>query len=275
MGIAETLHVGIDRVLGIAPLRRLRMRRYERYFSEGKPFLAFRGVYPTLDEALQSVPQTLPCGYDTDAGTALHVDRTKIVWPSDYPVMFWLGKLFRTGCKSVFDVGGNVGVSYYSFARFMEFPSALRWMVCEVPTTARQGREMAAERDGRKQLAFTEAIGDADGFDVLLACGVIQYLPMSMSESVSKLSSKPRHLIINSVALHPERSFFTVQNIHGDVFVPYHVIRYGDFVGGFERLGYELVNHWECIEKKCIIPFEPGHSVDRFHGFYFRLREPA
>ena len=77
------------------------------------------------------------------------------------------------------------------------------------------------------------------------------------------------------MALHPERSFFTVQNIHGDVFVPYRVTRHAEFVAGYERLGYELVDRWDCVEKNCRIPFAPGHSVDRFQGFCFRLRAPS
>ena len=268
MGIAETIHGGIDRVLDTVPLRWLRMRRYERYFTEGKPFVAHRGVYPTLAEALQSIPKARP-GYDSDVAAGLHINRMNLVWPSDYPVMFWLTQLFRGGCTSVFDVGGNVGVSYYSFGRFMEFPPSLRWLVFDVSATVMRGRSLAAERDHRKQLAFTEVFADGKGCDVLLACGVTQYLPARLSELLPKLSSRPRHLIINSVALHPERSFYTVQSIQGEVFVPYRITKESDFITGYKRLGYEVVDQWACVEKKCIIPFAPGHSVERLRGFYF------
>lgn len=270
MGLAETLHGGLDRVLDVAPLRWLRMRRYERHFAEGKPFLAHRGVYATLEEALQHVPATLPVGYD-NSSSGLHLDRTDLVWPSDYPAMFWLSQLLRKGCTTICDVGGNVGVSYYSFGRFLEFPPALRWLVCEVPSIVQQGKALAAERDERKQLAFTESLEDASGTDVLLACGVTQYLPTPLSDSLGKLPAKPRHLIINSAALHPELTFYTVQNIHGDVFVPYRITKDSDFVLGYKRLGYELVDRWDVVEKDCVIPFSPRHSIDRFRGFYFRL----
>jgi putative methyltransferase (TIGR04325 family) len=189
MGISETIHGGIDRVLDTGPLRWLRMRRYERYFAEGKPFLAHRGVYQTLAEARQSIPAASARGYDDTAAANLHLDRTELVYPSDYPAMLWLNRLFRDGCTTVFDVGGNVGVSYYSFGRFMELPPSLRWLVCEVPSTVQQGRRLAAERDRRKQLGFTEAVEDAEGFDVLMACGVTQYLPTPLSDS---LGSSPR-----------------------------------------------------------------------------------
>lgn len=131
MGIAERLHEGIDRVLDVGPLRRLRMRSYERYFAEGKPFLAHRGIYASYEEARQHIPQTAPAGYD-NADAEIHLDRTDLVWPSDYPAMLWLSKAFAGGSTSVFDMGGNVGVSYYSFARFLEYPANLRWLVCEV-----------------------------------------------------------------------------------------------------------------------------------------------
>lgn len=274
MGISERLHDGIDRVLDAGPLRRLRMHRYEHYFTEGRPFLAHRGVYATLEEARQHIPGASSRGYDSPAAASLHLDRLERVYPSDYPAMLWLARLFREGCTTVFDLGGNVGVGYYSFGRFVDFPPALRWLVCEVSAIVNQGRSLAAERDARRQLAFTERFEDAEGFDLLLACGALQYLPAPMSESLGKLSSKPRHLILNSVALHPDRSFFTVQNIHGDVFVPYRISRERDFILGYTRLGYELVDLWAVPEKKCTIPFAPEYSVQSFCGFYFRLRTP-
>ncbi|HWU89912.1 MAG TPA: methyltransferase, TIGR04325 family [Kofleriaceae bacterium] len=201
--------------------------------------------------------------------------RAEAVRPSDYPMMFWLGQLFRDGCRKVFDVGGRVSVRYTSLARFVSFPPALHWLVCDVPTVARQGRRRAAERDGRRQLAFTEALEDAEGFDVLLAAGVLQYLPAPMSEALGTLSSKPSHLLVNSVALHPALSFYTVQSLHGGLCVPYRITQDREFVASYERIGYELVDRWEIPEEKCIIPNAPRHSIDRFHGFYFRRRALA
>ena len=39
----------------------------------------------------------------------------------------------------------------------------------------------------------------AEGFDIFLTCGTLQYLEPSLSELLSKLQSQPQHLIINHV----------------------------------------------------------------------------
>jgi hypothetical protein len=31
-----------------------------------------------------------------------------------------------------------------------------------------------------------------------------------------------------------------------------------------------MVDSWENPDKKCEIPFHPEHSLERYHGFYFR-----
>jgi hypothetical protein len=32
-----------------------------------------------------------------------------------------------------------------------------------------------------------------------------------------------------------------------------------------------MVDHWNNPDKSCPIPFYPEHSLDGYHGFYFRL----
>jgi putative methyltransferase (TIGR04325 family) len=272
MGIAEALHQGIDRMLDVSPLRRMRIRRYERYFAEGKPFLAHRGIYTSYAEAAASAPSTQPVGYDNDAAPVVHDFRIRHVWPSDYPALFWLGRSFLDRCKRVFDLGGNVGVSYYSFERFIPYPADLRWLVCDVPSTVKEGRQLAEERDPHGRLTFTTSADEGTGFDLWLACGVLQYLPQPLHEILGGLAEKPPRLLVNSVALHPERSFFTLQNIEGNVFVPYRVSKRDEFVAGLEALGYQVVDRWDVVEKRCTIPFAPEHSVDRFQGFYLERK---
>ena len=81
----------------------------------------------------------------------------------------------------VFDAGGHIGAHYYGYRRFLTFPENLRWTVCEVPTTNRAGRELAAT-EGANALSFTEDFATADGADVLLASGVVQYLEKPLVE---------------------------------------------------------------------------------------------
>ena len=39
-----------------------------------------------------------------------------------------------------------------------------------------------------------------------------------------------------------------------------------------QGLGYERVDQWDNPDKRCTIPFHPGHSLEGYHGFHFRLR---
>ena len=76
-------------------------------------------------------------------------------------------------------------------------------------------------------------------------------------------------MILNLTPLHERHSFFTLQSV-GTAFCPYRITSAPSFLASFDELGYALVDQWDNPDKKCTIPFFPEHSVDGYHGFYFK-----
>jgi putative methyltransferase (TIGR04325 family) len=207
----------------------LRRRRYDREFEANRDANMFRGVFATFAEAAASAPPSLPLGYDNPQSAAMYMDRTRKVYATDYPVMFWLQRLFAEGRARIYEVGGHVGVSYYAYRRYLAYPQALRWTVHDVPAVMEQGRRLAAEKDSARQLGFSDRFDEASGCEVLLAQGSVQYLPELICDRVAALAARPAHVILNLTPLHERLSYFTLQSV-GTAFCPYRVSASGEFL---------------------------------------------
>jgi putative methyltransferase (TIGR04325 family) len=239
----------------------------KRFASEPTAYPVYRGVYADYPSALADTPRTLPVGFDHKNATKesfLHIDR---IVSADYPAMFWLERLFQQGCNSVFDLGGNMGVKYYAFRRYLDYPAELRWTVCELPNVVKEGIEWAAQHDTNRQLRFTVERRDASGNGILLVSGALQYLDYKLTDLIDELSEPPRHLLINVLPLHSSKSFFTVQK-SAELYAPYRIDAQEDFIRAVVACGYEMIDHWDQ-PRRCDIPFYPEHSVEEYHGFLF------
>src|SRR3546814_19846099 len=73
------------------------------------------------------------------------------------------------------------------------------------------GRRWAQGHDAEHQLSFTDSVEHADGQDILLSTGALQYLDYTLPELLQRLRRKPRRVLINLTPLHPDRRFFTLQ----------------------------------------------------------------
>ncbi len=248
---------------------------YERRFRSHPDANLFRGRFDTFAAAQASAPPERPLGYDNPRSAQLYRNRCDRIYPADYPLLFWLREIWAGGgARRVLDIGGHIGVAYYSYRSYLEFPADLRWTVLDVPAVVREGREFARERDGKGQLAFTTDWADADGADLWFASGSLQYLEHSAGELLQRQSRRPRHVLVNLQPLHASESFFTLQSI-GSAYCPYRIDAEPEFAAGLARAGYRLRDAWDNPEKSCWIPFEPGNSLDRYRGFLFELRGPA
>jgi putative methyltransferase (TIGR04325 family) len=258
------------------PGMRLLARPLYRHLFAGNvlPGNAYGGVFASFDEARAGAPASLPTTFDQPQSGELYADRLDHVQIVDYPVLFWLSQLFAADCRQLFDLGGNVGTSYFGFQRHLPYPDDLRWLVHDVPAVVAAGRALAEREDGSGKLRFTDAPGDADGWDVVLCSGVLQFLDYSLPELLRPLREPPRDVLVNVTPLHPERSFVTLQRVTrrrvGIANCPYRVSALGAFVDEFAAAGYRVVDHWSTTERHMRIPFEPDHSIDRYHGFCFR-----
>src|ERR1700677_2854127 len=168
--------------------------------------------------------------------------------------------------RALFDLGGNMGVSFYQFRTALTYPSALRWTVCDVPFVNEQGRKIAAER-GETQLFFTDDRAEANGVDVYMTCGALQYLEEPFAEILAALPKKPQRVLINRVPLTDGETFYTLQHM-GNSIVPYKLANRAGLVSSVEALGYRLVEDWKN-NRFCDIILRPDKRIPHYYGFCF------
>ncbi len=247
---------------------------YERQFVGDKGYGCFRGVHKTFEEAIRSAPKTKSIGYNNLE--LAHEYRQSVeletsVQSYDYPVMLWLNLIFSINSNniSIFDFGGNVGIHFYAYEKYIKYPDNLKWIICDLPAIVKAGKELAQKRH-RLELVFTENFEEASGKDVLLASGSIQYVE-DLTQSLLSLSKKPKHLLINRMPLYDGSQFVTLQN-GGKVFYPSYVFNKTEFIESLNQVGYQMVDIWEDRVDSCVIPFYPEKSCPFYYGLYFKLR---
>jgi putative methyltransferase (TIGR04325 family) len=267
----ERLHHAVDRAAAWPGVRHWRRRRFDAGFDAGGFGGTCRGIYESYDQAAAAAPHTLPLGYDHERAADLYRDRLERVFPSDYPMMFWLQRAFAAGARQVFDLGGHVGVSYYAYQRYLDFPADCTWTVCDVPAVLQAAAGMARQRDAHGRLRFTECFEQARDADVLFTSGCAQYLPETLAQRLASLDRLPPTILINLLPLHDHDDFWTVQSI-GAAFCPYHIQQFEHFFIELAALGYTVQDRWENLEKRCQVAFDPAHSLDRYWGAELTLR---
>ena len=255
-------------------LRKWRETRYERQFlaHTAVSHHIYRGVFATFDDARSSIPASRMAGYDNAESAELYRDRTRRVFINDYPMIYWLSRWFAEGAHSVYDLGGHIGIAYYAYRKYLDYPSDLRWTVQDVPSVNAAGTLWAQAHDTDRHLGFSTEAREASAYDVFFASGSLQYLSYTLFDALTSMDGAPRFLLLNSVPVHPSQSYFTVQNI-GVACCPYRVTAERAFLDPLKSLGYELQDRWENPQRHCTVPFHPELSLDRYFGFAFRRKD--
>jgi putative methyltransferase (TIGR04325 family) len=250
----------------IPPILAWRRQRYERKFATSRWEKLFRGVFHNFEEAARSAPPARKIGYNHPEPA--NMCRNSLVWmfPSDYPVLFWLAKTLNENAR-IFDFGGSLGISFYSYRKYLRYPPGLRWTVYDLPEVVKVGIEVARRRMVTG-LSFTLSTEEADGADMLLALSALQYVERPFASFLSSLHRKPAHLLLNKLPLTDGPAFITLQNI-GTAFCPYHIFNRQLFIQAIRRCGYELIDSWENPEFRCFIPFHPERNIKAYSGLYF------
>jgi putative methyltransferase (TIGR04325 family) len=252
---------------GVPPLRSLHKRLYRREFGRIVPFARrFYGVFDSFEEAIRAVPGSKPIGFDNPDAARLLAPAGP-VWLTDYPVMFWLGKALAES-PTVLDIGGYVGISYYSFRKYVEYPKDLVWVIYDVPAVAEVGREIAL-RENSEGLSFISEISPETEAHTVIACGSFQFVDQAPADMIRQLKTLPRHLIINKTPLTERPEFVTLEDL-GPSACPYRIFNRRQFIDSIENLGYQLIDSWQNAEFGCEIPFYPEHCVPKYTGLYFR-----
>ncbi|HEY2407952.1 MAG TPA: methyltransferase, TIGR04325 family [Polyangiaceae bacterium] len=236
-------------------------RRFERWPG------SYRGVFQSFADAKASAGTNRKLGFDHPELSHLYDDRIGNAFPSDYPLLFWLGRL-SSKFSSVFDWGGHVGVSYYTYSKYLGLAADVRWCVGDVPEIIKAGRALAAARSS-PGLSFTTDFADADGCDVLLANGSLQFVEMPFADSLRRLQHPPKHVLVNKLPAYAGESFVTLENTIYS-FNPYRVFNRDEFVTSITAQGYTLVDSWENPDVTLRLPLHRERSIAAYSGFYFR-----
>ncbi len=264
----------VDKVEAAVPLiRKWHRFEYEEHFVRVAEWeRLFSGVYPSFAAANAAIPAGRNNSYDNPE-SATFLGYKGSIRSSDYPVLFWLEKLLPKN-PHVFDFGGYLGISYYSFQKLLNYPPDLQWMIYDVPAVATAGAKLAEEKDARHQLSFTTSLERAQDFPLFLSFGSLQFPELTFAESFGKLTKRPAHVLINKLPFTDLETFYTLHNM-GPALAPYRIANRKEFLQSAFDLGYELVDSWENPEFGCYIPFHPDHSVRAFSGMYLRQKSAA
>ena len=250
--------------------RPLYRRRFQRPFGDDNSYYGVYGNFAEAEAAARELStRSLPPTYDTEAAGRVYRDQLHRIRVSDYPLVYWLSRLLSEGRRRVFDLGGNIGVSYYGFGHYLDYPADLRWQVHDVPAVMAAGRKWAVQHDPQQRIAFADSPDHADGADVLLSTGALQYLDYTLPQLLQRLSQPPPHVLVNLTPVHPTRGYFTLQNVTFAI-CPYRVMARPELVAGMESLGYRIVDEWNSRERGLKVPFEPTCTIDNYSGFHFR-----
>ncbi|QGW83040.1 TIGR04325 family methyltransferase [Variovorax paradoxus] len=241
---------------------------YERKFLDNQDENLFMGSFESFAAAEAGAPPSKAVGYD-NAEAAWEIYSHQIYF-YDYPGLFWLSRSLDAGMSRVFDLGGHVGIKYYAFRRVMPYPDNLRWTVCDVPGVVQTGRELAVRREATAQLSFTTNYEDASGCDVLYASGSLQYLPVRISEIIASLAVKPKRIVLNTTAVHPERTIYTLNSI-GFAVCPYRIQHDEELWADLRNAGYKRRDAWRNVGKPIEVPFVEGGDKPYYAGCCFDL----
>lgn len=265
------MHKAIDDLRDLPGIWHLRKRKFDRRFENARRAHLFRGIYESFEAAAAAAPATRPHSYDNAQAAEMYDTRMRVE-QFDYPALFWLARVIQDGARSIFDLGGHIGIKYYAFSEFLPRPDDLKWTVCDVPAVVDRGRKLASARGVDRTLRFTDRAADADGSDVIFASASLQYLPYTLADLISALENKPTGIIVNLTPLHPALSFFTLNAI-GVAFCPYRVMSEGEFQGSLRTLGYRVQDQWKNIGKAMSLPFAEHYDVEAYSGAYFSLQQ--
>lgn len=250
-------------------LRGITDRQALARFKANRDENLFHGIYASWEEAEAASRAMGKSGYDNSDSANIYQFMMRIA-PHDYPALYWLSRSLSEGMTSVFDVGGAIGIKFYAFKEHLSAWRDLRWRVQDVPAVAAQGTKLAAERGTSGQLDFTSDFGAGDGFDVLFASGVVQYLPKRLGELLAGYKQLPRRIVVNTAAIHGQHEFFTVNSI-GTAFCPYRIQTQAGFMRSLSSLGYRVRETWQNLGKPMTIPFRPDYSLTEYSGYCLDL----
>ena len=222
--------------------------------------------FPDCDGA--SAPAAHPIGYDNKASAHRLAEERHHVFPTDYPVLFWLAHLIGENTV-LFDLGGNVGSRYLAFRNHLTYRDSLRWIVSEVPAVVELGREIAA-RENAPHLDSTHGLRRTEPERIFCWRPACCNSLTTGSASLRNDSQSPAACADQSHAgLRGRVSGDAAFHWHGVLPVPHPPSTGPSSSPRSVDLGYRLVDEWANPGIGCYIPQHHSSSIDAYSGFYF------
>lgn len=232
------------------------------------------GVFSSFEEAWAAAGRGKHAGHEHPDAVKIHLELSKGLRPSDYPVLFWLLRISPRELH-LFDYGGNAGNLYYSYSGYLrEQVGQICWTVFDLPGVVQEGRRLGSERSA-VGLRFADSPSQYRENEILLISGAFHYWEKSVAAFLGQFPALPRHIILNRSPVHQrQRSYITVQRT-GTYAVPCIVRNEAELRSEFAAAGYVLMDQWLALELSLRMPLFPRHAVDHYSGFYFRLEKQS
>lgn len=243
---------------------------YGHYLALRPGKLRFRGAFASFDEAMADVRTGMLAGYDHDSVSDVSRSVMEQVPLWDYPILYWLMRL-APELSRIVDAGGHTGVKYRAFHRYLDL-ERVDWIVYDLPAQVRAGQALVRPED--RTLSFVERLEDAPAADLLLASGLMPYLPGSLVDLVRPMRASPRYILLNKVVTRDGSTVVTLENF-GVAEVPYQIRSEGEVPAALEALGYDIIDSWIIDSLGHNIPTHPGLGRCVYRGYVARRREAS
>ena len=92
--------------------------------------------------------------------------------------------------------------------------------------------------------------------------------PRAACSTCADLPDKPRRVILNVTAVHPERTLYTLNSI-GFAVCPYRIQHYDQLLGELIEAGYKRRDAWRNEGKPIEVPFVDGGDKAYYAGCCF------
>jgi putative methyltransferase (TIGR04325 family) len=198
----------------------------------------------------------------------LHIGFAEKARPSDYPVLYHLGRLLPE-VRRVVDVGGNAGNCFYCYAKYLTLSSDFSWNVFDIDAAVIAGRALAAAR-GESRLHFWSDLKECGSGDLVLISGALHYLEQMPPELLAGWASKPKHVLVNRCPVTHGEPIYGIQDA-GAWMTSAKVLSRKELLRAMAEAGYGLVDEWPVLELKLEFPLRPQNSVGAYSGFLFTL----
>jgi putative methyltransferase (TIGR04325 family) len=259
MGLIKALLKHVYFMLSAAEARlRLKLNRPRR----------FSGVFASRALALASLPEGKRSAYDSENVADVNFEHMSQRMSWDYPVIYWINAIMgaeKENPLKVLDAGGHMGTKYISFVDLLAVDK-LNWSVYDLPEILKSARLYQDKGLVPSAINFVDQPGAAGEVDLLLASGLLQYLDIPLAELLGQMAVRPRHILLNKVAVRDEETILTLEKI-GPVMVPYQIRSKAAFENELADLGYRIVDQWTIPDLSHKISTHPMLPASQSKGY--------